>query len=87
MDERRVVGSGDHEDVPGSPCASFPIKPYIDGIGLGFRLVHDGADRVFRGGSWFSSAVGARAARRYWVIPGSRSYGLGLRMVHNAEGE
>jgi formylglycine-generating enzyme required for sulfatase activity len=38
-----------------------------------------GADRVIRGGSWCNSALGVRAAGRYWSLPGYRNGSLGFR--------
>ena len=81
MGERRVVGSGDHEDVPGSPCASFPIKPHIDGIGLGFRLACDSAERVERGGSCLLDSLNVREARGFQIAPGFQSAPRGFRLV------
>ena len=49
--------------------------------GLGFRLVHDGSDRVFRGGSWSRVASDADVAYRYWIDPSYRSNRLGFRLV------
>ncbi len=39
------------------------------------------AERVVRGGSWFSYRYGARAAFRGGLSPGSRDYNLGFRLV------
>jgi formylglycine-generating enzyme required for sulfatase activity len=50
---------------------------------LGFRLVHDNTDRVYRGGSWSNTADYARAAVRYWDVPGRRGDILGLRLCVN----
>jgi formylglycine-generating enzyme required for sulfatase activity len=79
--ERKAVGSGDHEDVPGSPYSTFPIKPHIDRISLGFRLAHDSTDRVDRGGSWNNSAQHARVAYRSRNDPANRGAYLGFRLV------
>jgi sulfatase modifying factor 1 len=38
-----------------------------------------GANRVTRGGGWFSGASSSRAAKRRWYQPGSRSLDLGFR--------
>jgi len=40
-----------------------------------------GSDRVFRGGSWYSSAYGCRSASRLWFWPSLRSFSLGFRLV------
>ena len=39
--------------------------------------------RVFRGGSWYDSAVSARAAFRSWSNPGYRSYNVGFRLCRD----
>lgn len=41
--------------------------------------------RVYRGGSWFSTAVYARAAYRSWYGPGSRGGNLGFRLCRDAD--
>ena len=51
----------------------------------GFRLVHEGSDRVYRGGSWSLSAQRARVAYRFSVDPGLRSVNLGFRLVRDKE--
>jgi len=43
-----------------------------------------GENRVYRGGSWFSSPRDARLAFRNWVTPGNRSNSLGLRLARSA---
>ena len=40
-----------------------------------------GSDRVYRGGSWYSSASICRVANRNYDPPGYRYYGLGFRVV------
>ena len=50
-------------------------------VDVGFRLVCDEAHRVNRGGSWLSTAGGARAAGRGRSYPGGRFDLLGLRVV------
>ena len=47
---------------------------------VGFRLVHDAASRVLRGGSWLRTADYARAASRGWRYPVYRSDDLGIRL-------
>jgi formylglycine-generating enzyme required for sulfatase activity len=39
--------------------------------------------RVNRGGSWFNSAVYARAAVRSWRLPGDRGFYLGIRLCRD----
>jgi formylglycine-generating enzyme required for sulfatase activity len=41
----------------------------------------EGPERVFRGGSWYSSARMCRAANRFRLEPGYRNYDLGFRLV------
>ena len=43
--------------------------------------------RVFRGGSWSSTADSARAARRFGSDPGRRSDLLGFRLARNINHE
>jgi formylglycine-generating enzyme required for sulfatase activity len=53
----------------------------------GFCLAHDivgGANRVLRGGSWLSSAQGARVALRYGVGPAFRFDYLGFRLAYDS---
>jgi formylglycine-generating enzyme required for sulfatase activity len=40
-----------------------------------------GPDHVYRGGSWGSTADGARSAFRLWLQPGHRNDDLGLRLI------
>jgi formylglycine-generating enzyme required for sulfatase activity len=42
-----------------------------------------GASRVDRGGGWGSSPAFVRAALRYGITPGDRSYGLGFRLLRS----
>jgi len=44
-----------------------------------------GSDRMRRGGSSFSSAAGTRSANRSYDTPTNRDYGLGFRLVRNAQ--
>jgi formylglycine-generating enzyme required for sulfatase activity len=48
---------------------------------VGFRLVHDGDNRVFRGGGWDNSAQLARVADRVRGGPANRINFLGFRLV------
>jgi formylglycine-generating enzyme required for sulfatase activity len=50
-------------------------------VNIGFRLVHDSADRVYRGGSWRNSAQDARVANRDWDDPADRLNDLGFRLT------
>jgi eukaryotic-like serine/threonine-protein kinase len=45
-----------------------------------------GSLRVFRGGSWYSSAGGCRSAFRLWHTSGSRYYYLGFRVASSSVG-
>ena len=49
-------------------------EPVVDPIGP-----EEGADRVFRGGSWYDDARHVRAAYRYDYVPGNRDDNLGFR--------
>jgi formylglycine-generating enzyme required for sulfatase activity len=44
-------------------------------------LCETGSDRVFRGGSWYSSAQDCRVAYRNYNSPGVRYLGIGFRVV------
>lgn len=44
-----------------------------------------GRDRVFRGGSWYSSAGACRSARRHKLSPTGSSLNLGFRPVAHLE--
>jgi formylglycine-generating enzyme required for sulfatase activity/serine/threonine protein kinase len=45
-----------------------------------------GSNRVFRGGSWFSTAMVCRSAHREWKDPSFRSYALGFRLALTPSG-
>ncbi len=45
----------------------------------------EGPDRVFRGGSWLSSARGVRAAFRFYGVPGLRGSHIGFRCARVQE--
>jgi hypothetical protein len=50
--------------------------------GIGFRLVCDDADRVYRGGSWDYVPSDARVAFRFnGGAPSGRHFSLGFRLV------
>jgi len=72
--------TNDAEDVRefSGPTADFAGKPDDQ---RGFRLVYDSSYRVLRGGSWYYTAVNARAANRNWSRPGNRYCDLGFRLV------
>lgn len=53
----------------------------------GFRLVHDSAGRVLRGGGWDFSAQFAREAIRLSFFPGDRDGSLGFRLVFDREAQ
>lgn len=52
---------------------------------VGFRLVHDGASRIYRTSSWFSAAAGVGVMDRYSSASGSRRYYLGFRLTFDRE--
>lgn len=54
---------------------------------LGFRLVHDNADRVNRGGCWNDGSRDAHVAGRVDDDPGVRYPDLGLRLCVDWRGE
>jgi formylglycine-generating enzyme required for sulfatase activity len=53
----------------------YPPGPVTDPTGA-----TEGPDRVYRGGSWFGTAGGARAAYRFRYDPGYRYGSLGVRL-------
>lgn len=57
----------------------YPAGPVTDPAGPAF-----GASRVERGGGWYASARFCRVANRNDSPPGTRSAGLGFRVVRNA---
>ncbi|MDY7095522.1 MAG: formylglycine-generating enzyme family protein [Acidobacteriota bacterium] len=54
----------------------YDAKPQVNPLGP-----EEGADRVYRGGSWFSHAQDVRAAYRVWYHPGFRRLNLGFRLA------
>ena len=71
-------------DMSGNVCewtADWYANSYV---GLGSTDptgVTAGSTRVYRGGSWDNTPAYARVAYRGWVMPGTRWYGLGLRLA------
>ena len=61
--------------------------PYAAGEQTDPIGITSGAFRVFRGGSWNSSAQFLRSARRSGYNPSSKGYYLGFRLVRNAEAD
>jgi formylglycine-generating enzyme required for sulfatase activity len=57
-----------------------PLEPTDTGTALGFRLVHDSAGRVVRGGCWLVDASVARVAYRGYFDPASAVYDFGFRL-------
>lgn len=55
------------------------------GIVLGFRLVHDSGDRVFRGGNWLFIEPVARVAHRFFEDPANAG-NIGFRLARDEEG-
>jgi hypothetical protein len=56
------------------------------GIVLGFRLVHDSGDRVFRGGGWLLIEPVARVAHRDDCDPAAAGSLFGFRLTRDEEG-
>ena len=57
----------------------YPSGPVTDPTGPA-----TGSDRVYRGGSWYGTAVHCRSANRHWYLPSDRSYCLGFRVVRSS---
>ena len=55
--------------------------PSFSDDGIGFRLVHDDADRVGRGGGWYYTPGYARVANRNRIPPSGRNSIVGFRLV------
>jgi hypothetical protein len=84
MNERKAVGNGDYEDVPGAPYSTFPIKPHIDGIRLGFRLAYDGDCRLFTG-CVHGCQEPSRRLSTYQERGDWRAWSVGFRLVWDKE--
>jgi formylglycine-generating enzyme required for sulfatase activity len=63
-------------------CADW-YGPYPRGQVSNPAGAADGPDRVFRGGSWYSSGRICRAANRFRLAPGYRNYDLGFRLARS----
>ncbi|NDD65464.1 MAG: formylglycine-generating enzyme family protein, partial [Acidobacteria bacterium] len=59
-----------HSSYVGAPADG---RPWVEVVRL--------ANRIIRGGSWNEEAVFSRSASRGRAVPGSRNYGLGLRLA------
>jgi formylglycine-generating enzyme required for sulfatase activity len=57
----------------------YPTSPVTDPVGPG-----SGADRVYRGGSWYNAAAICRSADRYRDVPGYRDRHVGFRLARTA---
>ena len=77
----RAQYSAEHAQEGATLWAS-PASRHED---IGFRLVHDNDDRVFRGGSWYFSALLARVAVRRRFDPAYRVGYLGFRLARGTE--
>jgi formylglycine-generating enzyme required for sulfatase activity len=77
----RAQYSAEHAQEGATLWAS-PASRHED---IGFRLVHDGADRVDRGGGWDDSARSARVAIRGGGAPAGRVGYLGFRLARDTE--
>lgn len=70
--------------LAGAAMTKGTIDPDNTGRVLGFRLVHDSEDRVFRGGSLYYGASNARVAYRVSAGPANADYdGLGFRLTRD----
>lgn len=78
--EYRTSCYGDF-DVDIRSMDSLPDRAEHGDGEVGFRLVHDDADRVLRGRSWDFTSSGARAALNSWSDPRNSGVGLGFRLV------
>ena len=66
---------------PKGEAETLGAVPNYVGAALGFRLVHDPADRVSNGGIWYYGAGNARTVSHYGNRPGFCSSSLGFRLV------
>lgn len=57
---------------------TYPAVPTVDPAGKAKATY-----RVVRGGSWFYPGMETRCANRFYVLPGSGNYNVGLRLVMN----
>lgn len=71
--------------LAGAAMTKGTIDPDNTGRVLGFRLVHDSGDRVFRGGGWLLIEPVARVAHRFPEDPASAG-NIGFRLAHDEEG-
>jgi formylglycine-generating enzyme required for sulfatase activity len=73
------------EDMAGNvlewTSSRFVDYPYDASDGREDLMAEDDVRRVVRGGSWFSDANSSRAAVRSRLIPASRGFDLGFRVV------
>jgi formylglycine-generating enzyme required for sulfatase activity len=78
---------GSHWNLPASRVRTEEFAETTcdsDAAYLGFRLVHDAAFQVFRGGCWFDSAQDARVAFRLGDGPAGRFGYLGFRLARES---
>lgn len=76
-----------YKDVRGSPIyepqsvSTFSGLPHTQPMHVGFRLVHDNADRVISGGCWDSVQRLASVSDTESVLPQTSSNYLGFRIT------
>ena len=80
MSHQKVRGS-DWQFPETSGRREYDAKETVQRGFIGFRLAHDGSDRVFLGGGWGGHPESARVADRCGLTPSRRSTGLGFRLV------
>jgi hypothetical protein len=69
--------------VDGRRSMTLPTADNDKLVDVGFRLVHDVADRVLLGGGWGSVPRDARVAYRFSRGPAVRFGSLGFRLVRD----
>ena len=83
--KRNYIGSCYAEPCDTARMKGAPLEPTDTGIALGFRLVHDSGDRVFRGGGWLLIEPVARVAHRFPEDPANAG-NIGFRLARDEEG-
>lgn len=83
MSKTRAVRGNDYRVPRKSGQEAFfnNLNPLGRSAGVGFRLVFDGTDRIYRGGSWDSTESYAHAAGRAFRASDFPGDLLGFRLV------